>query len=739
MKQDSIQTGLCNEEKNMADSGRIEKKKDRQTKQADMGQKRRSHRMNITALLIFLFLFIGCSLLQFANNRQNAQKSCGLMLDQMKELITENERSFQQLEDTLKEEYTIRANIAADYITHDLEDYKEADDFVALAKLLGVDEVHVFDEKGKIINGSVPKYYGFTMDSGEQIGFFKPMLSDHTLSLCQDVTPNTAEGKPMMYAMVWAENDNALVQIGVTPDRLLEWMQNSDISKIVGRLPLIEGMSIYVVEDATGTVLAATNDDILGYEIFPEDKIQDSLEEGKRYQKTVSFQSSSRYVVYEKMGEYDILVSYKIRAANKTLPLSMAEFALIMIAALLTLTRVTRSYINYLERQGRELRTSNIAKTDFLRRMSHDIRTPLNGIRGVTAIAEYYADDMEKQAECRHKVMQASGFLMELVNNVLNMDKLESGEMKPENKPFDLIELLTETASIVEMQGQEYAIHFQMQMGKHKYRHLIGSPLYLKQVLQNIGGNAVKYNRAGGAVTFASEDVAYSDGRAVIKFTCTDTGRGMSREFLVHAFEPFSQENTDARTTFTGTGLGLAITKQMVELMEGTISLKSEQNVGTTISVTIPFRIDVDYTEPQEDAKPADAASLEGVHVLLVEDNELNREIAVEIIGSTGITINTAINGLDAVHKVAQSEEGFYQIILMDIQMPIMDGYEATRQIRSLQRRDIAHMPIIAMTANAFSEDVTNAIKAGMNYHLAKPIDIGALMGILSKYLQAPA
>ena len=337
----------------MADSGRIEKKRDRQTNQADMGQKRRSHRMNITALLIFLFLFIGCSLLQYANNGQNAQKSCGLMLDQMKELITENERSFQQLEDTLKDEYTIRANIAADYITQGWEDYKEADDFVALAKLLGVDEVHVFDEKGEIINGSVPKYYGFTMDSGEQIGFFKPMLSDHTLSLCQDVTPNTAEGKPMMYAMVWAENDNTLVQIGVTPDRLLEWMQSSDISKIVGRLPLVEGMSIYVVENVTGTVIAATNDDILGYEIFPEDRIQDSLEEGKRYQKTVSFHNSSRYVVYEKMGEYDILVSYKIRAANKALPLSMAEFALILIAALLLLARVTRSYINYLERQGR--------------------------------------------------------------------------------------------------------------------------------------------------------------------------------------------------------------------------------------------------------------------------------------------------------------------------------------------------------------------------------------------------
>lgn len=736
MKQDSIQTGLCNEEKNMADSGRIEKKKDRQTNQADMGQKRRSHRMNITALLIFLFLFIGCSLLQFANNRQNAQKSCGLMLDQMKELITEDERSFQQLEDTLKEEYTIRANIAADYIAHGWEDYKEADDFVALAKLLGVDEVHVFDEKGKIINGSVPKYYGFTMDSGEQIGFFKPMLSDHTLSLCQDVTPNTAEGKPMMYAMVWAENDNALVQIGVTPDRLLEWMQNSDISKIVGRLPLVEGMSIYVVENATGTVLAATNDDILGYEIFPEDRIQDSLEEGKRYQKTVSFQSSSRYVVYEKMGEYDILVSYKIRAANKTLPLSMAEFALILIAALLLLTRVTRSYINYLERQGRELRTSNIAKTDFLRRMSHDIRTPLNGIRGVTAIAEYYADDMEKQAECRHKVMQASGFLMELVNNVLNMNKLESGEMKPENKPFDLIELLTETASIVEMQGQEYAIHFQMQMGKHKYRHLIGSPLYLKQVLQNIGGNAVKYNRAGGTVTFASEDVSYSDGRAVIKFTCTDTGRGMSREFLVHAFEPFSQENTDARTTFTGTGLGLAITKQMVELMEGTISLKSEQNVGTTISVTIPFRIDVDYTEPQEDAKPADAASLEGVHVLLVEDNELNMEIAEFLLKKAGITVTTAYNGQEAVDVFRTKAAGTFDVILMDVMMPVMDGLTAAREIHATNRVDAAEIPIFAMTANAFYDDVRQSREAGMVEHLSKPIQEQELLDAIRRHVK---
>ena len=389
-------------------------------------------------------------------------------------------------------------------------------------------------------------------------------------------------------------------------------------------------------------------------------------------------------------------------------------------------------HINFLSETERRLRQQEMAlqaeRERMIRDLSHDIRTPLNGIRGVTAIAEYYADDMEKQAECRHKVMQASGFLMELVNNVLNMNKLESGEMKPENKPFDLIELLTETASIVEMQGQEYAIHFQMQMGKHKYRHLIGSPLYLKQVLQNIGGNAVKYNRAGGAVTFASEDVAYSDGRAVIKFTCTDTGRGMSREFLVHAFEPFSQENTDARTTFTGTGLGLAITKQMVELMEGTISLKSEQNVGTTISVTIPFRIDVDYTEPQEDAKPADAASLEGVHVLLVEDNELNMEISQYILEGAGAIVAQAWNGQEAVRRFSESEPGTFDCILMDVMMPLMDGLEATRTIRAMQRPDAATIPIVAMTANTFSEDEQRSREAGMNLFLNKPVDSGKML-----------
>ena len=391
-------------------------------------------------------------------------------------------------------------------------------------------------------------------------------------------------------------------------------------------------------------------------------------------------------------------------------------------------------HINFLSETERRLRQQEMAlqaeRERMIRDLSHDIRTPLNGIRGVTAIAEYYADDMEKQAECRHKVMQASGFLMELVNNVLNMNKLESGEMKPENKPFDLIELLTETASIVEMQGQEYAIHFQMQMGKHKYRHLIGSPLYLKQVLQNIGGNAVKYNRAGGAVTFASEDVSYSDGRAVIKFTCTDTGRGMSREFLVHAFEPFSQENTDARTTFTGTGLGLAIVKELVEQMGGKIEFSSEKGIGTVFIVTMKLKISSTIPE-QEKKEKTPEKSIAGTRVLLVEDNDLNMEIAEFMLQNEGADVTKAWNGREAVEIFRKSEPDEFDVILMDIMMPVMNGYEAAKMIRSMDREDAKTIPIIAMTANAFTEDRIKAKEAGMDEHISKPIDMKLLVKII--------
>lgn len=265
---------------------------------------------------------------------------------------------------------------------------------------------------------------------------------------------------------------------------------------------------------------------------------------------------------------------------------------------------------------------------------------------------------------------------------------------------------------------------------------LIGSPLHLRQVLLNVAGNAVKYNRPGGSINLTCEEIAFDSEHATYRLTCTDTGRGMSREFLKHAFEPFSQEAFDARTAYMGTGLGLTIAKQLIELMGGTIKVESELNVGTKFTMTIPFTIDTSY-ESRNKCNIADAvANLAGVNVLLVEDNDLNMEIARFILEKAGMNVTAAWNGQEAVEKFGNSPEFKYDIILMDVMMPIMDGLDATRAIRSMDRIDAHKIPIFAMTANAFQDDIQRSIDAGMNEHLSKPLQEDEILRTISHYMK---
>lgn len=380
-----------------------------------------------------------------------------------------------------------------------------------------------------------------------------------------------------------------------------------------------------------------------------------------------------------------------------------------------------------------EARRANIAKTDFLRRMSHDIRTPINGIEGMLTIADYYPNDLEKQKECRDKVKEAAGFLKDLVNNILDMNKLESGTITLEHKPFDLIEVLQEINSIARMNAELKGLEMSVDHSEIKHRKLLGSPLHLKQILQNIDGNAIKYNRVGGSISFSTTEVSCEDGKATYKFVCSDTGRGISKEFISHVFEPFAQENSSARTTYMGTGLGLAIAKQLAEMMGGTIEVDSELDVGTTFTVTIPFELNTDQRDEQL-AESAVEKDLSGVTALLVEDNELNMEIAKFILENAGIKVTTASNGQEAVDIFVASNENFFDVILMDIMMPIMDGLTATKEIRKLNRSDAQEIPIFAMTANAFLEDKAQSKKAGMNEHLSKPLNEKALIDAIWKY-----
>ena len=383
-----------------------------------------------------------------------------------------------------------------------------------------------------------------------------------------------------------------------------------------------------------------------------------------------------------------------------------------------------------------EARRANIAKTDFLRRMSHDIRTPINGIQGMIAIAEHFPNDMEKQKECREKVKEASGYLLELVNSILNMNKLESGVIVLEHKKFNLLDVLGEINNIAEMNANLKNLHLSINHKGIKHCHLVGSPLHLKQILQNIASNAIKYTGEDGSISFSTEEICCENGRATFQFVCSDTGCGMSREFVSHAFEPFAQEDESARTSYMGTGLGLAIAKQLADMMGGTISVKSEKGVGTIFTTTISFEIDIEYENKSDIEQALLMKNLSGVKVLLVEDNELNMEIAKFLLENAGMTVIAANNGKEAVETFAASEKNTFNLILMDVMLPIMDGVTATEKIRKMERSDAKRIPIFAMTANAFMEDEKRSKEAGMNEHLVKPLDEKILMDTIWKYIE---
>lgn len=392
-------------------------------------------------------------------------------------------------------------------------------------------------------------------------------------------------------------------------------------------------------------------------------------------------------------------------------------------------------YKQQLVKTAEDARRANLAKTDFLRRMSHDIRTPINGIQGMITIAEHYQEDLEKQKECRDRVKEASGFLLDLVNNILDMNKLESGAIALEHKPFDLLELLGELNTLAKMNAEVQGLQVHIDHTKIQHCHLVGSPRHVKQILQNIDGNAMKYNREGGSVSFSTSEIACVNNIATFQFVCTDTGRGMSKEFLPHIFEAFAQEDTSARTSYMGTGLGMPIAKQLAEMMGGTIAVESELNVGTTFTTTLSFEVDTEYEEKEHVKNPGSEKDLSGVRVLLTEDNELNMEIAKFILEEAGMEVTTAWNGKEAVDIFRSSKKYSFDLILMDVMMPVMDGLTAVRKIRSLKREDAQTIPIFAMTANAFTSDVKESRRAGMNEHLAKPLDENRMMHLIRQYV----
>ena len=387
-------------------------------------------------------------------------------------------------------------------------------------------------------------------------------------------------------------------------------------------------------------------------------------------------------------------------------------------------------------RTAKKAEAANEAKTEFLQRMSHDIRTPINGICGMINVADHYADNMEKQTECRAKIKEASHLLLELINEVLDMSKLESDEVVLEEIPFNLNSIFEEILGVIEHMAAEQNIRIIWEEKEVTHWNLIGSPVHVKRILMNIFSNAVKYNKENGYIYISCREIpSKQTAMTTLEFVCRDTGIGMAEAFQKRIFEPFAQEHAGSRTKFAGTGLGMPITKKLAVKMGGTISFESKEGIGTTFVIRIPFRIDTDMKDRTE-AEEKTETSIQGLHVLLTEDNELNMEIAEFVLQNEGAVVTKAWNGQKAVDIFRKSRPGEFDAILMDIMMPVMNGYEAAKMIRSLDREDAKVIPIIAMTANAFTEDKMRAKEAGMDEHIAKPVDGKLLVKVINELVK---
>ena len=392
-----------------------------------------------------------------------------------------------------------------------------------------------------------------------------------------------------------------------------------------------------------------------------------------------------------------------------------------------------RDYGDKLAKAAREASSANSAKTEFLRRMSHDLRTPINGIRGMVEVGDANADDLQKQTECRSKIWTASGLLLDLANEALDMSRLESGQVDLDLVPTNLVVLNREVCDILERQAEERLVTIicDQQTLDHPYARV--SVTHLKRLLVNIAGNAVKYSRRGGYVRLACREVEPVDGVPIYEYTIADNGIGMSEQFQQHLYEPFSREEQRVEGASSGTGLGAPIAKQLVELMGGTMSFTSTLGQGTTFTIRLPFEQCKRSEIPQAvrvDAVDVDA--VRGLRVLLVEDNELNAEIAQFTLDRAGAIVTHVKDGESAVETFAASAPHEYDVVLMDIMMPGIDGLEATRQIRALEREDAATTPIIAVSANAFAEDRRLSREAGMDAHLSKPVSSRELVEALA-------
>lgn len=660
-------------------------------------------------------------------------------------------------------------------------------------------------------------------------------------------------------------------QVGITPRRLLEQMDKSDMTQIISRMPVTEGMVVCLYDTGKEQMAGSTAQKEEGMEAFLQELSQNMPEEGRSYFTHTRINGECRYISYEKYENYIVAVSYLAAVANENIISTGIILFVALLVSLLIINLVMDRTFEKLEKSRKELEENNAAfanagysvwsivledgkkprmngnskmieilglqnrklseeeiydywyrriyeedipsvqksvqemldgkmsentyrwshpekgmryvrcggrahtqgdrqvlggyhsdvtdivledqrrqaelkaakeaaekanaaKTNFLARMSHDIRTPLNGIMGLIKIDEMHPDDVELLKANREKILVSANHLLSLINDVLQMSKLEDGEVTLAHEALDLEQLARDVLNIVSFRAAEagVTIHHEQEPGELKYPYVYGSPLHLRQIFLNIYGNCIKYNKMGGTVETAFAFLGFENGVVTYRWTISDTGIGMSREFLEHIFDPFAQEHSDARSVYKGTGLGMAIVKMLVDKMHGSIEVTSTEGEGSTFTIILPFEVADRESIPKPEETETNA-SIRGLHLLLAEDNELNAEIAQVLLKEAGAEVTWVKDGQQAIDMFRDMPVGTFDAVLLDIMMPVTDGLSAAKAIRKMNRADALHVPIIAMTANAFEEDAKKCFQAGMNAHLSKPLQLEKVIATISR------
>ncbi len=760
----------------------------------------------ITLLMVGIILFISTVIQIFSMHqvgRQNAQQ----IFEQVGQILEENSREL----DLVKEEYNAMCLNDARMVAYILEHNPEArDDVEELRKIAAdveVDEIHIFDTDGVIIGGTHPEYLGYSFDSGEQIGFFKPLLTDKSLELVQETTPNTAEGKLVQYSALWNEDGSFIVQVGMKPSNVLRATKKNELSYIFSLLRTGVGYQLYAIDPDTEKVVGATvvsdvGKDVAEIGIKPEEmesergfhaKTSQSLQYclskkiGENYIVWASpvsgfFQSIlvnellllaglvliSLILVYAVTDTMDRTVIGQIKRINEKLWSiqdgelrtkvdvrdskeflelsthinSMVE-SLIRSSEKLEMSEKIRTQKEELERQHEQLEiavkraeAANKAKSEFLFNMSHDIRTPMNAIMGFTNFA-LESNDPDKQREYLENIDVSSKQLLDLLNNILELARIENHKIIIEEELVDVRETFHKLCTIFSSDLKKKNLSCTVDVDiSHPYLYM--DTVHYSQVFLNIVSNAVKYTPDGGAVSLSFKELpGDTEDTCLVETVIEDNGIGMSEEFQAYAYESFSRERTSTVSGIQGTGLGLAIVKDLVSLMNGRVTLKSRQGMGTKVTVCLPHR----FKKAPADKKEGEPDSWEnlrfdGVHILLAEDIDVNAIIATKLLSSKGCIVERARDGVECVNMLLKANEGYYDLVLMDIQMPIMDGYQAARSIQSFDNVKKASVPILAMTANAFREDCEKAAEAGMDGHIAKPLNAGDMFRKIGEVLK---